>query len=238
MRGLIASIVLVAACSKGEQEAIEAARKQQEAEARERGTVEPAKKQTPPVPGEAKLPCSQVINTEAFQTALGEKEPLTVKDVTAPKGEVASSCDLVRGGKKLTAAEQAALLKKEGRLGVLAGDVVCNVRLLCYTIEKPDAFRERCKQRKEREDETMGSFACVQVVPTGADDPEVFRFLDEDTKCVFEVRGGPSNVNNDLIRTCAKTARDTIGPAQIKVGAAPATPPPAEGSGSAAGSGS
>ena len=51
-----------------------------------------------------------------------------------------------------------------------------------------------------------------------------FRFFDDDTKCIIQVRGGPSNVDNDLIGKCAKAAHDLIGPDQIKVGAPPAAP--------------
>jgi hypothetical protein len=216
--GMIIVMSIASACGGAKDEAIEEARRQQEAEAERRKQAStPVKTLRPPVTNEAKLPCAQVINLEAFQTALDEKEPLTVKDVTAPRGEAAASCDLVRGGKPLTEAEQQKLLKDKGRLGILAGDIVCNVRLLCYTLEDHDKVRERCAKKKFRADETMGSFACVQVVATGVYDVDVYEFFDEDTKCVFEIRGGPSNTDNDLIRTCAKTARDTIGPAQIAV---------------------
>jgi hypothetical protein len=129
MRGFIAFALVLGACDKGESAGIEEAKKQAEAEYQERvKAAPPAKKISPPVSGEAKLPCDQVIKAEAFQTALNEKEPLVVKDVTGKKGDTAASCDLLRGGKMLTKAEQDALLKKEGRLGILAGDIVCNVR--------------------------------------------------------------------------------------------------------------
>ena len=78
----------------------------------------------------------------------------------------------------------------------------------------------------------MGSYACVQIVAQGADDVQVFRFFDDDTKCILRVGGGPSNVDNEQIKTCAKVARDTIGPAQIVITAAPAAPPAPAGSGS------
>lgn len=218
MRGFIAFALVLGACDKGESAGIEEAKRQAEAEYQERvKAAPPAKKISPPVSGEAKLPCDQVIKAEAFQTALNEKEPLVVKDVTGKKGDTAASCDLLRGGKMLSKAEQDALLKKEGRLGILAGDIVCNVRLLCYTIEDPERFKKRCAEKKERSDESMGAFSCVQVVPTGRFDVDLYRFLDEDTKCIFEVRGGPSMTDNDMIRACAKTARETIGPAQIQV---------------------
>ena len=87
----------------------------------------------------------------------------------------------------------------------------------------------------ENDDETLGFYSCVLVVAQGEDDVKRFRFFDADTKCIFQVRGGPSNVDNDLIGKCAKTAYALIGPDQIKPGA-PAATAPAEGS--AAGSGS
>ena len=52
----------------------------------------------------------------------------------------------------------------------------------------------------------------------GVDDVKGFRMFDDDTKCVLQVRGGPSNVDNDLIGKCAKYAHDLIGPDQIKTG--------------------
>jgi hypothetical protein len=214
---IIALTLLLAACDKTN--AAEEAMKQSEAEYQKRvKEAPPAKKVRPPVPGEAKLPCSQVIDLPKFQEALGEKETLTVVDRTQKKGEAAAQCELVRGGKKMSEAEQQALLKKEGRLGILAGDVVCDIRLLCYVLEDPEHFKKSCLTKKDKLDESMGTFACVQVVPTGRFDVNLYRFLDDDTKCVFEIRGGPSNTDNDLIRKCAMTARDAIGPAQIKVG--------------------
>ncbi|HEU0029822.1 MAG TPA: hypothetical protein VFQ53_04250 [Kofleriaceae bacterium] len=235
---IVLGVQLLAAC-ESEKAGIEAAQKEAEAELKrkvEKG--EPPKTIKPPVPGEAKIPCTQLIDTAAFQTALGEKEPLTVTDAIKNEGGAASSCDLVRGGKKLSDTEQKALLKKEGRLGVLPGDVICNVSAYCYTIETEEKHKARCKEKKEKDDESMGSYACVQIVAQGIDDVPVFRFFDADTKCILQVRGGPSNVNSDVIRTCAKTARDTIGPAQIAVSGdgAPAPAPAGDKAGSGSGS--
>lgn len=231
MRAMIL-ILLLSACSKGENAGAEEARKEAEREAKEKKKegVEPAKKMSTPVPGQTKLPCTQVIDIAAFQTALGEKDPLTIKE--SKEAEAAAVCGLVRGGKKLTDAQQKSAIKTNGKLGVLPGDELCQVTLYCSVIENLDHFKSKCKERKERDDDSMGSYACVQVVAVGADDVQVFRFFDEDTKCVIQVRGGPSNVDNDQIRTCAKTARDTIGPEQIRVGAAPAAEAPGSGSGS------
>lgn len=218
MRGIIAIVLLSIGCTKADKEAIQEAQDQAEAELKAKQAAGvPAKKLSPPVPGSAKVPCPQLIDVAKFQAALGETTALTLEDVTTKEADAAASCSLVRGGKKLTDAEQKAQLKKTGRLGVLPGDVICNVTAFCYTIEDADRFRTKCKQRKDHDDDSMGSYACVQIVAQGVDDVNVFRFFDTDTKCILQVRGGPSNVNNDSIRACAKAARDNIGPQQIAV---------------------
>jgi hypothetical protein len=238
MRVLLATLAaallggtLLAACGNSERAGAEEAQRQAEQERKSRqGTAAPAPRIAPPVPGQAHIPCSQLIDAAAFQTALGEKLPLTVKDATKSEPDSAASCSLIRGGKPATAAEQKALLQKAGRLGVLPGDELCNVTAFCSTIEDPDRFRASCKQHKDRDDESLGSYACVHIQPVGADDVKLFRLFDDDTRCILQIRGGPSNVNNDSIAACAKAARDTIGPAQIKVGAPGAAAGPAAGS--------
>jgi hypothetical protein len=102
---------------------------------------------------------------------------------------------------------------------VLPGDELCNVTALCSTIEDAEHFKAACKTRKEQDDDSLGSYACVRIVMVGPADVKVFQLFDEDTRCVLRVRGGPSNVNNDLIQGCAKAARDSIGPAQIRIDA-------------------
>jgi hypothetical protein len=225
------------ACSKGSNEGAEEAKKQAEKEQKEKeasGGV--AKKISAPVPGKAKLDCNAVINTAQFQQVLGEVEPVSVAE-SKSEPDAAASCSILRGGKRLSDAEQKAKLKKEGRLGVMAGDEICNVSTFCWTIEDAERFRKRCAEMKDTNDDSLGFYSCVLIVAQGADDVKRWRFFDDDTKCIIQVRGGPSNVDNDLIGKCAKAAHDLIGPEQIKVGAAPAEPPAApaaEGSGSAA----
>lgn len=227
--GILASLLGVSACGKSEQAGAEEARRQAEQEARsQQAAAPPARKLATPVPGHAHVPCTQLIDAAVFQTALGEKEPLTVKDVTKTEAEAAASCSLVRGGKRPGDAEQKAILKRDGRLGVLPGDELCNITAFCSTIEDLEHFKARCKERKDQDDESLGSYACVHVVAVGADDVKVFRLLDEDTRCILQIRGGPSNTKNDTIQSCAKAARDAIGPAQIKIDAA--TPATASGS--------
>jgi len=117
-------------------------------------------------------------------------------------------------------------------------DVICDVTAFCWTIESIDTLKKRCGERKERDDDSMGTYACVQIVATGAFDVQVFRFFDEDTKCIVQVRGGASQTDNDIIRKCAVTARDSIGPQQIVPGEAAPAAPAGSGSGSGSGAGS
>ena len=233
MRAVIAIVVSVVlgACNKGENAGADEAKKQAEAELKAQvARGESAKKIAPPVPGMAKIPCAQLIDAAAFTSATGEREPLTVKDKQKDEPEAAASCSLIRGGKPLSQAEQAALLKKEGRLGALPGDPVCIITAYCWTIENPERFKTKCAERKDANDESMGSYACRQLVMVGAFDVFVYSFFDEDTKCILKAQGGASITDNEIIKKCAIAARDTIGPAQIAVGAAA---PAAAGSGSA-----
>ncbi|HTR55405.1 MAG TPA: hypothetical protein VMJ10_32220 [Kofleriaceae bacterium] len=222
MRWMIAIVLAVLACGKSENAGIEEAKRQAEAEQKAKEAHgEVAKKLTPPVPGQATLPCSQVIDADKFQQALGEAAPITVVEAKAEKHDpdAAASCSLMRGGKRPSDAEQKAMIKQSGRLGVLPGDEICNVSLYCWTIEDPDHFKKRCAEQKKKDDDSLGFYSCVMVVATGEDDVNNYRFYDDDTKCLIGVRGGPSNVDNNLIGKCAKAAHDLIGPDQIKVSA-------------------
>jgi hypothetical protein len=233
---VLSAVTALVSCSKGENAGAEEARKEAEKEQKEReARGEPAKKIAPPVPGSAKIPCEQLIDLPRYQEATGETEPLTIRtDKDEP--EAAATCSLIKGGKKLTETEQAAKLKKDGRLGVLPGDAVCQVAAFCWTIEDPDRFRKKCAQRKEMDDDTTGGYACKQTVMVGAFDVYVYRFFDTDTKCILQVKGGASQMDAEITRKCAVAARESIGPAQIAVnGKAPPAPAP-EAAGSGAGS--
>lgn len=163
----------------------------------------------PPVEAPTKIACDRLIDAARFTTALGEKAPLTIKEVTNP--DATAACSLIRGGTKPSAAAQQKLLQTTGRLGVLPGDAVCEVAAYCWTIEDAARFATTCARRGGKLDDTTGGPACVVTVAAGADDRELYRFLDEDSRCVITVQGGPANVDNDQVRACAKTAREAIG---------------------------
>jgi hypothetical protein len=232
MRTMIAIVVVglaLTACSKGENAGAEEAKKQADQELKEKMKEPNAlpKRIDPPVAGRAKLSCAALIDSAKFTQLLGEAVPVTVTD-SKTEAEAAASCSIIRGGKRPSEAEQKAKIKKDGRLGVMPGDEICNVSTFCWTIEDPDRFLKKCADLKEKVDDSLGFKSCILVVATGEDDVNRYRFFDEDTKCIFQVRAGPSMVDNAVIGTCAKAAHDLIGPDQIKPGASPA----ATGSGS------
>jgi len=171
---------------------------------------------TLPLPAGTHLPCDQVIDPAVFAEALGESAAITLRDSTKSDVDAVASCGLLRGGKRPDQREQADMLKKAGgRLGVLPGDELCMVTVYCTTVETEAAFRERCLARGNTEDTNVGAVACLQVIAMGVDDVNSYQLLDDDTGCVLAVRGGPAMVDNDVIATCARTARTHLTPSRL-----------------------
>src|SRR5688500_5423109 len=106
MRGLVNIVIalgLVASCTKGAKEGEEEARREAERLQKEKEkTGGVARTIRPPVPGSAKIPCEQLIDVVKFGEAIGEKEPVTMKDLSKSEVDAASSCSIHRGGKRLS----------------------------------------------------------------------------------------------------------------------------------------
>jgi hypothetical protein len=223
--------LLVIGCDNPEEAGRRAAQQRAAQETKQEAAAKAADKIDPPVPGGKHLQCEQLINTAQFTEELAEVDQVTVRDNTSSDAEAAAVCSIVRGGERPDQAQQAAISKKNGgRLGTLPGDELCSVSMYCWTIESDAKFRAKCKTDGFMGDESMGTWACLQVVAVGADDVNVYKFLDEDTKCLIKVRGGPSMVDNELINRCARTARDLIGKPQISLDGSAAVDPTAAGS--------
>lgn len=169
----------------------------------------------PPVTGKAKLACAHVIDLAKFTQALGESAPLTVTESNSEPG-AAASCSLIRGGRRVSEREQLAMKKRHGRLGVLPGDELLNISTFCWTIEDADHFASKCLEKKDKLDNALGFQACIHTNATGEHDVYRYQFYDPDTKCILQVRAGPSLVDNSLIGKGAKAAYDLIGPEQIR----------------------
>lgn len=231
--GLVTTLVLVGAfglqgCKDRAKEAEEQAMKEAAAEERRKAAAKgsdtaAAEVVKPPVEGKRQIPCEQLWSSPDFTTALGETTPLELRDQSAKYVETTATCAFARGGVAPSEAEQKAIIKKNGRLGVLAGDELCRVSLYCWTPESEERLRKKCNDSGKASDESTGGFACITIIPTGSDDVKSFRMFDADTGCVVDVGAGPSMVDNDFIAKCAKTVRDALVPEKLaaKAGAAP-----------------
>ncbi|HRC56772.1 MAG TPA: hypothetical protein PKU97_12655 [Kofleriaceae bacterium] len=168
-----------------------------------------------PVQDSRKVDCNQLIDLPSFHEALQEKEPLSMRDTRKSNADASAACSLMRGGRILSAKEQEALLKRSGKLGVLAGDELCHIAAFCNVHADEESLRKRCQGPNRKASEAMGTYACETTTAHGALDVISLRFVDPDTHCVLEIRGGPSMTDNDFIVKCAMAARELIGPAQI-----------------------
>src|SRR5262245_60660671 len=97
---MMALLSVLVACH-GKEAALKEAQEEEAKLAKEAKTTTAAVKLKPPVPGMAHIKCEQLIDVEKFRTALGETEPLTLRDTGKGEAEAAASCGLVRGGKRL-----------------------------------------------------------------------------------------------------------------------------------------
>ncbi|HVK74627.1 MAG TPA: hypothetical protein VM734_14965 [Kofleriaceae bacterium] len=230
------ALLVTAACGNAAEEGRKAARAEAAIEKqREAAAIKPVDKIKAPVPQGTRVPCEQLIAPDEYTTALGETEPLTVRDSTGTMIDSTASCTLIRGGARPDAKAQEKIIKKQGRLGTIPGDPLCIVTLYCWVVEDAEKFKERCRTSPDKpgtrvgDDGATGGWACKETLPQGEFDVDSYRFLDEDSKCLIQVGGGASVTDNDLIATCARTARATINGDHIKPGA-PArysTTPPA-----------
>lgn len=238
---LVSLIVLAGACN-AEEEGRAAARKEAAAARKEaEAKVKPADRIEVTVAQGQRRPCTQLIDPPAFTAALEEIEPITVRDATGAMGDATASCSLVRGGKRPDAKEQERIIKKQGRLGSLPGDEICNVTLYCWVVDDEAKFASRCKATpsepwKSPDNGTTGGFACKETRPQGEFDIDSYKFYDAKTRCLFAVRGGPSMTDNDFIATCARTARASINLEHLKAGAPARYEVPAPDPGAGAGS--
>ncbi|MBK9036129.1 MAG: hypothetical protein IPL61_33620 [Myxococcales bacterium] len=226
IRTLLPVLLLTAACGSAAEEGAKEAKREADVErAKAAAAVKPVDRVKAPVPQGTRLTCAQVMDPTVYTEALGELDPLTVRDSTGAMADATVSCSLIRGGVRPDAKAQDKLLKKNGRLGVLPGDEICNVTLYCWVIEEEAKFKDRCRatptEMRSPDEGNTGGFACKETRQSGEFDIDSFRFYDTDTKCVIGVRGGPSMSDNDKIAACARAARDSIGPEHIKPDASP-----------------
>lgn len=179
------------------------------------------------LPSGAHLACADLLPVQELTTLLEEKEPVTIADLTEKNPDSTSTCSIRRGGQPLSEKEQARIVEKKGRLGVMGGDELCNLTLYCSVPADEAALQERCTTEGSLGNHTLGVFSCVKVTPKGADDGYSYKLIDEDSKCTILMRGGPSVVEEPLVQACSRAAMKLITPASLQPTdpAQPATDP-------------
>lgn len=169
------------------------------------------------LPGGVTIACNDMLDATKMTELLGEKDPVTFKDVKEMGST--SVCSVRRGGEVMDAKAQAEIVKKTARLGVLAGDELCHVTIYCSIPANDENFQNDCKKNIEKgtrqANEDIGAYACIKVTPKGPNDAFTYKFIDADTRCVMAVRGGPSVNEEAEVQKCAKAVMETVGPEQI-----------------------
>jgi len=195
---------LSAGCSSSES-AEEYNKKLVEASGKTRSTSKVVSVETA-VPGGTKIPCEQLLDVAKLTGHLGEKEPVTLSEHTLDETDATAVCSVRRGGKQISREEQEKRSKTTNKLGVLAGDELCNITAYCSMPADEDALKQKCRADGHESNESIGVYACVRVRPKGPVDAYTYRFLDPDSRCLLSVRGGPSTETEEEVQKCAKAA--------------------------------
>jgi hypothetical protein len=188
----------------------------QQAEAARKPPVTKAVKVDTALQSGMHIACADLLAPEGLTTALQEKEPVTVADITAGNKESTSTCSIRRGGKPLDEKAQARIVEKGGRLGVMGGEELCHLTLFCSVPADEAGLQERCQTEGSLGNHTLGVFSCVKVTQKGADDGYSYKFIDQDSKCTIVMRGGPSVVEESLVQACSRSAMEMITPETLQ----------------------
>jgi hypothetical protein len=211
-------IAVLVACSgmacPSQENAQEFARQQAEA-VRKPPTTKAVKVDTA-LPSGVHLACADLLPIAEVTSQLGEKEPVSITDLTSGNRDSTATCSIRRGGKALDEKAQARIVEKGGRLGVMGGDELCNMTLFCSVPADEDALKQRCSTEESLGNHTLGVFSCVKVTPKGEFDGYTYKLIDPDSKCTIMMRGGPSVVEEPLVQACSRAAMKLIGPDSLQ----------------------
>lgn len=216
---VLAASLLVVACS--EDMSVEEYNKQQAERVNSKKPKGKVIKVETALPGGTKLACDQLFDAAQLTELLEEKDPVTIQDHTKKDVEATSVCSVRRGGKLMDMKKQKKLAEKTLKLGVLAGDELCNIAVYCSIPADDKQFKDSCKRDIEQgrmtSNEAIGAFSCIKVTPKGPHDAFTYRFIDPDSRCVMSVRGGPSVNEEADVQRCAKAAFELVGPESLEL---------------------
>ena len=173
------------------------------------------------VKGGTRIACEKLFNVEQMTTLMAEELPISFQDHTDKEDMTATAvCSVRRGGEVMDQKKQQEIAKKTMKLGVLAGDELCNVGVYCAIPANEKQLKDKCKKDMEKgnwkDNEAIGVYSCVRITPKGPNDSFTYRFIDSDSRCVMSVRGGPSVNEETEVQKCAKAAADLLTPESLK----------------------
>lgn len=216
-------MVSLAACSSEEPK--KSAVETNKAKKRDRSNV---KRVTTAVPMGKKVACTDLIPDISKFTELVAADIAEMKDLGKQSRSANATCAFVRGGDAANTNAQKKKLKTENlKLGVLPGDTYCQVSIYCSLSTDEGDFKKKCDADAKREAElgsrtiyegnsSLGQFACVRKTDRPPEDyAYTYKTIDADTRCLFEVQGGPSVVSSELVQNCTRAALDSITPANL-----------------------
>jgi len=155
-------------------------------------------------------PFSDAISAAEKRAEAVEMKQLDRKEQIKRQPGVNAVCEFRRGGVRPTAEEQKKMSEKTQRLGVLPGDIYCEVRVDCG---KPfdENYESNCRKLSQHEGHRdLGVFSCILKTIRAERDAYRYKLYEPDTKCYLDVLGGPSVTDDPIPRGCAKAAIDAI----------------------------
>ncbi|MFH0903150.1 MAG: hypothetical protein V2A73_21180 [Pseudomonadota bacterium] len=170
---------------------------------------------TTPVLYGKKLSCSALLDPAKVGPAMGKE--VVIDDRSASEEDATAVCQVKLAGTPPTAKQQERMWIEGGRvLGVLPGDELCSVTLLCSFVFDSKEQQEKCQADGQKVSTEIGDPTCVKAYEAGADYRYVVSVLDADTKCKIVVNPGPSVKDEATPKQCARIATELITAESIK----------------------
>lgn len=220
---ILTGLLLAAACGDNtEEEAKKLAQEQADKLAAEKRASSPVTtyKVEVPVVGGHRIDCldlfpdvkpfSDAISAAEKRAEVVEMKQLDRKEQIKRQPGVNAVCEFRRTGVRPTAEEQKKMSEKTQRLGVLPGDIYCEVRVDCG---KPfdENFESNCRKMSQHEvHRDLGTVSCILKTIRAERDAYRYKLYEPDTRCYLDVLGGPSVVDDPIPRGCAQAAIDAI----------------------------
>jgi hypothetical protein len=170
----------------------------------------------PPVPNGVKIPCDKIFDAAEMSVQVGRQ--VEIKDVSNLEADATSICRLMTVGKRPSEAQQERISNKTaGSLGVLPGDELCQITLSCWWHVDEAELTAKCKAEGDSPLEGVGDAACVRQIQAGEAFRHMISTIDPESRCKVIVNGGPSVVDLEVTKTCARAALQGVTAERIKV---------------------